>query len=1165
MNQPASRDRSVVAHNVRQSVIVPGDRNSIELTINQAAPRVPSLLPVHQVLAGQFDAGRLFHHRHALVGRDAELAMLLDAVRNPERRVIVLPAYGGAGKTRLLLELTDRLTAQSMTVLWATESPMDANALAEIPVGRAVVVVDDVHRRSDLPALLQQIAARRDVTLVAATRPHGLRQVQVAAVQAGHDDTSLLTLPQLGPLDREAARALAAAAVGHRSDDSLTLADSTAAYPLLTVVGGHLLARDQLRPAQLAGHGAYREQILARWADESMGALREDLDPTLVRRSLATITALAPYREDVLAEALAGFLEVPDEELGRLVGELEAAGLLARRGALLRVAPDVLADELLRRQAVTVTSRPTGFVEQVVTAFPAQLTTVLRNIAEVDYRLRGQGQDVDLLSVVWQGFRNDVLSGGAVHRYERLQSLSGLGFYQPERTLELVEDLLTDPVEPESRSELFALEVTQHDLDHAIAGRLAEVAYHLEHVSAVCDLLWQLGRDDACDRPQRDEHPLSVLSKLAGYEATKPLAYQEAVVDQVVTWLGDHPTAGAAGKTPLGLLQAITEKGGTTTRSSGWALEFGSFYLDAARTAQLRRRVRDLAAVHLTAPDVRVAADAVALLEGFLREPVAFYGGTVPDGAAESWRDEQLGVLEVLQDAAETGGLQPLVALRVREAVTWQARHGQNAVQLAARWAWQVVTDRYSLDLLVELSGAFALHDEDLDSDPFDHEARHASAAARRDQLIDQLLTEHSPAELLDYLETLCGLFGLAGKGPVNPTPLLWRLGERAPDRAAELAELLAQGTERPLISALRPLLAAVLAAAPARAVEIAQIALDDGSVARARAVAGAWAWPPWPWSSQELRSVFAQVISHEDPVTRTAALGRLRTLAHEDPGAAAAAALDVQIDSSAVAEEVATLLVHDLYDRGYPLPDPAAVNHLLRSLAPLPDLGGYWVGELLRRLAQEHLLAVTRFLLERINLARDEDATTVRVEAVPFQWTAASEGQRVADLPGAAAALRLVRDAALEPDSAHQWWTPKLFAALAGGYGELALQVLREFVDARDEAHVLGAARLLTEAPNRFVLDQVPFVVEVLATAHRLDADCLSQVESALWGSAFGGVRMRTPGEPDPEDTRLRDRARELAMVLPLGPARSFYRRLARDAEANIADDLRRDDERLQ
>jgi hypothetical protein len=50
--------------------------------------------------------------------------------------------------------------------------------------------------------------------------------------------------------------------------------------------------------------------------------------------------------------------------------------------------------------------------------------------------------------------------------------------------------------------------------------------------------------------------------------------------------------------------------------------------------------------------------------------------------------------------------------------------------------------------------------------------------------------------------------------------------------------------------------------------------------------------------------------------------------------------------------------------------------------------------------------------------------------------------------------------------------------------------------------------------------------------------------IPSTVWGSAIGGTRTRTPGEPDPEDVTLRDRARELAATVPPGPARMFYRR---------------------
>jgi hypothetical protein len=495
--------------------------------------------------------------------------------------------------------------------------------------------------------------------------------------------------------------------------------------------------------------------------------------------------------------------------------------------------------------------------------------------------------------------------------------------------------------------------------------------------------------------------------------------------------------------------------------------------------------------------------------------------------------------------------------------VAWQARHGTAAVREAARAVWQGITDCYPLDLLVELSGSPAIND-DLDSDPLDHEARHAHGLARRVRLVDQLLTEKDPAVLVDRLESLCGLLEDASAQPANPTQLLWQLAKRAPGRGSDLAVVLAQAPDRPLTPALRPLLAALLTVAPTSAAKIASVALDDASVVKARAVASAWAWPPWEWSEPEVRGVFERVMSHDDPVTRAEAADTLRVLAHDDPAAATAAALEARIEALVVAEEVAALLVNELHDRGHPLRDPTAVDRLLSKLAPLPDLSAYWVEELLRRLAQKHLLAVARFLLDRIRLASNQTADAGHVQAVPFEWRAAPDGQRAAELPGAAEALRLVRDAALEPDGAHAWWTPRLFAALADGYDDLALDVLAEFITVGDEEHVLAAAYLLTEAPHRFVLDRAPFVVKLLAVAHGISAECLSRVEGALWGSAFGGVRRRTPGEPDREDAILRDRARELAATLRPGPARAFYRRLAEAAEQEIADDLRRDDERL-
>jgi hypothetical protein len=67
-----------------------------------------------------FDApGRLLRHDLELVGRQEELDGLIDAVRSPHVKVVVLPGRGGIGKTRLLREAARRLTEGGMPVLFA--------------------------------------------------------------------------------------------------------------------------------------------------------------------------------------------------------------------------------------------------------------------------------------------------------------------------------------------------------------------------------------------------------------------------------------------------------------------------------------------------------------------------------------------------------------------------------------------------------------------------------------------------------------------------------------------------------------------------------------------------------------------------------------------------------------------------------------------------------------------------------------------------------------------------------------------------------------------------------------------------------------------------------------------------------------------------------------
>lgn len=300
---------------------------------------------------------------------------LVNFARSPECRFAVLVGRGGIGKTRIVRAVAEQLAGSGVRVLLASESvgELTSEMLNELPLGPALVVVDDAHRRRGLEALAH-LASRPDrgLRVLFATRPQRVEEILAALAQTGHDPERILRPAELGELDREQREALAREALGPRHQHlAETLAEVTTDCPLVTVVGGQLIAREQIAPGLLERSGAFREAVLGRFEDEALARTSDLVPQDAGRKLLALVAALAPLDVDApgAAGALGAFLGVADVEVRTWLGELEAVGVLIRRGKLVRIAPDALADHILHRRCFTPQGQPTGFAEQIYERF----------------------------------------------------------------------------------------------------------------------------------------------------------------------------------------------------------------------------------------------------------------------------------------------------------------------------------------------------------------------------------------------------------------------------------------------------------------------------------------------------------------------------------------------------------------------------------------------------------------------------------------------------------------------------------------------------------------------------------------------------------------------------------------------------------------------------
>jgi hypothetical protein len=409
--------------------------------------------PLTWVTAGRyfepFERGGLFRHSWTLVGRGDLIARLTSEIER--RRIVIIPGRGGIGKTRLLKELAHR-RGDDRVLLALDDVAITPESAEDLPFSAVTVMVDDVHRREDIPTLLTQAIRRTEpVTLVLATRPQRTQELRDAIARAGYRPDELHVAEPLDDLDVSDTESLAREALGEdHSQYAAALAQATSDCPLVTVVGGQLLASRAISPGLLEREQDFRDAVLSRWQDEILGRLGGGVDAALAAGVLRLVAALAPLSvEHGQTLALAGSeLGVGEDALLAILGELEAAGLLLARGRLRRIVPDVLADHVLDRACLDRQGRPTGYADELVERYAAtSLTKLLRNLAELDWRIGRTAGSSELLREVWQSIRQAFTAADAAGRVALLRMVRPAAVYAPRDVLDLVEIALLRPAQ----------------------------------------------------------------------------------------------------------------------------------------------------------------------------------------------------------------------------------------------------------------------------------------------------------------------------------------------------------------------------------------------------------------------------------------------------------------------------------------------------------------------------------------------------------------------------------------------------------------------------------------------------------------------------------------------------------------------------------------------
>ena len=1099
-----------------------------------------------------------FSHSYELVGREDEVAKVLDWVRGCQP-FFLLTGAAGVGKSRFLMEVArciDAAAGRPVVYFVDKNASVDLEHFQRFGDDRPIIVVDDAHDRDDLGEIIRGARVRsgqyQRARVLFATREYGKPGLVRALAEHAHE----LAPPRahLAPLTSADARQLASRVLGapENSPSTRRLVAVTRDCTLFLVAAGYLLKTKHVDPSFLDDEENFRVAVLERMYNEcvrGVGHVADDISVAKVLRFLAAVHPLDLASEDSL-EAASRVICCRRDVLTSALGEIVKTGVVVKRGSRLRLQPDLLADHILVSACFDRTlGRTTGYADCVWQAGSDELRrNLVVNVARIDWRLSKTGVSPEsMLSAAWGVLERDFKAGGISQRLYQLDLLEEIAFYQPERTLDLVKWALDHELPPE-HAEFFGL-YTYRDVRFRIAPVLKACAYHYEWLGRACDLLWRLAQSNQRHTNPHHDHPVRILCDLAAYSLYKPFDYTERVIRQAIEWLWRDRA-----KLVFDFLdQALQKKfmdhisdGYTVTHYASSALVLGE-----RRVLAVRDEVLDAVIQQLGGNDASLAVRAAKSIGLALSSPMRSFGRKPDAEEVNVWDEESVRLLKKIRDELDGKQLSVPVAVALREVVEPAMRKKNEEIAAAAEKVLGTVDDDLEHQVVeVLIHGPWRRHRHWTDREPSPDEARRWLNDLARRFLEDSVETSIAVDGVERHLAEIGAASDAPGAGNFVATLVADRLCV-----GLEIVHRVITDANSPLAQVTGVTLSVIRVAAAVRALELAQALVNTGLTAARMSVAYAYGWglaTATTVSNAEL-AVIRELAADDDVKLALELSHGLRFMAEGDPRMALMVILEMRIGrSEQLASEVIRLFLHAGPLRIDKLSNDE-LDRIVEEFIVCSQIDDYWIQAFLASVSRSDLQRVVRLLQRRVEHA-ESLGESADYRPFPFRWheKCRLESRGTQDRPWILEELRdwASKDA---PGWRRGYEAPRLFAAVANEFDDEVLGVIELGLMAPSTI-ASNVAGLLSEVPRCFAWSHVQWIVRILEDAERRDTEVYKAVGDALHTALMSGGRTGTPGEPFPEDVEQRDKARKVADSLPVGsPGERLYRSLQRVAEGKI------------
>ena len=471
--------------------------------------------------------------------REESVKVLENFVSQTDKRVLLIHAQGGIGKTRFVLESLKRIKEQTENIdILFNKKQTDVDVDQVIPEisadQKSLIVLDDAHQIENLTDVSRILSARRNAKIILITRSTASESVKWAIGDPVEE-------MELTPLDQDASIELLKDNLETPLLDEYLryTADMCDRNPLLIGITAHLINNREVE-----SFGDLKTDDLVRnYFQTILAELRQSNQVPLYRYEpyLALLFLLKPFtisdtQKRVLLRSLVNIDEV---EEGIVLRDLEKSAVLERHGDTLWIYPDLLGDHLVG--AIFFSDIPILNFNVVFPRLPpSNLSNVFKTLRELDNSKASM-----FLRSWFYDLENKVESQNNFELCESLDLLEIIAPLVADEALQIIDVLLRPESEkPPSNSETLGLAATPEyrDVLSQCLGILGSHSLRYDHFDDTLERVLRIYHY----KPESEDY--SALRKEALESIAKTAAYNLNVVKasygySIQTWMFERVQA----------------------------------------------------------------------------------------------------------------------------------------------------------------------------------------------------------------------------------------------------------------------------------------------------------------------------------------------------------------------------------------------------------------------------------------------------------------------------------------------------------------------------------------------------------------------------------------------------------------------------------------------